>query len=208
MWIFSGFINQRDSYKQHPSNIIKFWQLEKWSRENEILFLIVAATNFIYPLYDSEGNLSDWIVRLDNLRKNLAGEKEYFIGISTGVEGAIKFSYFYKKASIIALSGTFDYNSLDKSSGEYKIHLKEFGYNIERWNKENPLNILSEFQNATLYLFCEKNSIYSKEQKIVLNANLTNLTIKTVILDEENTYHNWQFWANEKVLSNIKTIIN
>ncbi|MEJ5284895.1 MAG: hypothetical protein ACP5Q5_09225 [Brevinematia bacterium] len=206
VWIFPGYIDTKDSYSQLPTNIIEKWKLNKIS--NEILFLFPYKINFVYPLYEGK-NISRWIFELDNFRNLILKNKSYnevFIGISTGVEGAIKFNINRKNGIFIFLSGTYDYFILDKKSGEYKIHEKFFANDNDLWKKENPLYILKDFKGK-IHIFCEKNSIYFKQQKRLFEEKFQSLDVIPEIIGGENTFHNWEFWSSEKVVKRIEGLV-
>lgn len=206
VWIFPGYIDTKDSYSQFPTNIIKNWKLHKMS--NEILFLFPYKINSIYPLYEGN-NISRWIFELDYFKNLLLKDKSYneiFIGISTGVEGVIKFNFKRKDGIFIFLSGTYDYFILDKKSGEYKIHENFFGNDGDLWEKENPIYILKYFKGR-IHIFCEKNSIYFKQQERLFQEKYPFLEIIPEIIGEENTFHNWEFWGSEMVVKRIENLV-
>ncbi|MCX7820440.1 MAG: hypothetical protein N2258_02055 [Brevinematales bacterium] len=206
VWIFPGYIDNNDSYKQTPTNIIEKWKLYEF--KDDILFLIPYQVNSIYPLYEN-GKIASWINELGSFKTSLVKDNSYneiFIGISTGVEGAIKFNFLRKEGVFIFLSGTYDYFILDKNSGEYKIHQKFFKNNEDLWQRENPLTILKEFRGKA-YIFCEKNSIYFNQQKRLFEEKFDYFEICPAIIGEKNTYHNWNFWGDKKILERIKEII-
>ncbi len=202
IWIFPGYINEKDSFRQHPDIIFSKWKLGRYTNS---LVIIPYIPLTIYPLYETN-NLASWLKELEDLRSTLNSEKEIFIGISSGVEGAIKFNYFRKYGNFIFISGTFDYFSIPKNSGEYKIHEKFFGNNIGCWKKENPLYILEGYRGEA-YIFCEKNSIFYKQNLLLLKSKFNSFKIYPIIIGLENSYHNWDFWGSEKVISEIDLVI-
>ena len=209
VWIFHGYEPANDIYLQAPSYFIKNWNLEDFAESNKIVFILPEMGTSLY--------LSNDIEFLQEISKSILTNYPdvipvVFIGISTGVEGAIKFSPFTKGLeSIIAVSGTYNLLSLPKNSGEYLLHQKVFKNDQFLWINENPLTIMKKGKKLMLYLFSEENSIYFKQAEEIKTAGLTGILTNLEITDFfslGNGYsHGWDFWSNNSVLKKIHEII-
>lgn len=206
VWIFPGYITERDSYKQRPEYIVRYWKLDEYP--SDVLFVIPVVEKSVYPLYEGE-NFASWRESLRRFRRERihgVDRREIFIGISSGVEGTIKFVFPEKKGVFVWLSGTFDYVSLDRKMGEYLLHERIFGSWGERWLRENPLSLLMSYEGVA-YVFCEKSSIFYHQQERLLRADLPSLRVVPVYVGAWESGHNWAFWGDERVVEKLREII-
>jgi hypothetical protein len=214
IWLFHGYKPNGDPYKQSPAAFIENWGLIKLCKENGYLCIAPDMGTSLYQLsqLNDSTKLSDmrYLKELYNdiVFKNHRNVPIILAGVSTGVEGAIKFSTIIENVeSIIALSGTYDFMSLDSSGGEFRIHEQAFGNNQSVWFNENPVEILRRSVRLKLYLFCEEYSIYNAQARSLGNLRLTNLDIDERFDLGRGFTHSWQFWGNRRVVQAIKEIM-
>ena len=211
VWILHGYKPQGDPYFQSPAIIINNWSLQEISGLNHDVFFIPDMGMTIYSLcHGQEGKVSDIKILsglVDYFKCKLRQKGTIFVGISTGAEGAIKLaSCFSIKSVIVCLSGTFDYFSLPKSSDEYKIHEKIFKNSKDSWISENPVDILRTMKKTRVYVFSEENSIFRLQAESLIRAGLTNIDIIDKTALGKGFSHNWDFWKNPGLYSNLTLI--
>jgi len=172
----------------------------------------------LYPLtgFDDTGKITD-IRWLKEAYGTLVFEKHkrvslVLIGVSTGVEGAIKFSsvvsnFGASADSIVSFSGTFDFFGLDQNTGEYRIHKYIFKDDMNVWRKENPMESLKRLSRTKLYLFCEVNSIYRKQAEELRDQRLANIEIVDMLNLGKGFSHSWGFWGNSGVVKALHEIL-
>lgn len=214
IWLFHGYKPQGDPYRQSPKIFIENWGLINFCKANDFMLVAPDMGTSLYPLSD----VND-ATRISDIRylKELHNELVFnvhrnvptvLIGVSTGVEGAIKFSTLLENVdSIVALSGTYNFFSLPEDSGEYKMHERLFGDNIHRWYPENPTEILRHSVRLRLYLFCEQNSIYHTQTLELIDMKLPNLDIEEYLDLGKGFSHSWKFWGNKKTTDAIHAIL-
>ncbi|MCX7883358.1 MAG: hypothetical protein N2314_09080 [Brevinematales bacterium] len=206
VWIFPGYITEGDAYQQRPEHIVRFWQLDTYP--SHILFVFPVMSQTIYPLYEG-GEIASWIEKLQRFRREIlriSGQREIFVGISSGVEGTIKFMFPDKKGVFVWFSGTFDYASLDKSSGEYALHERVFGRWGSRWYEENPINLLSSYEGRA-YIFCEKRSLFYRQQHALLRNAFSSFQVFPVYVGAWESRHDWGFWGDKRVKEKLRNLI-
>ncbi len=213
IWIFPGFQAESDPYRQNPVWIIRYWELEKISGRIHAMIILPDIPGTVYPLYEKgTTKIHPDMLWLSGIHRGIINKyglsaRIIFSGISTGVEGVLKFaSIITNRAEIIAISGTFDYSKLDKFSGEYRIHLKQFGGDKESWHNENPVEIIKKFDRLKIYLFCEEKSVYSTQAKNLTQNNPDNVEIINFLDLGTDQIHGWKFWKRESVLNKLEDI--
>lgn len=215
LWIFHGYKPSGDSYSQSPINFISKWDLASLCRKNKIVCVIPDMGTSMYLL--TELNNSEKISDMRFL-KELYNEVIFnkykdapvlLAGVSTGAEGAVKFSTLIQNVeSITGISGTYDFFSLDKNSGEYRIHERVLGKESPEWIKENPLDILKRSVRTRMYLMSEHNSMYKHQAEIVLENKMSNIEAVDLLAMGKGHSHNWNFWGSWKVIKELRKIIN
>lgn len=221
LWLFHGFKPEGDPYAQSPMEFIARWDLVRLCKKEGYMLIAPDMGATMYPLVGSEdnGKISDmrW---LKEAYKGLVFKKHrdvnvVLIGVSTGVEGAVKFSSMILNVgssadSIIAFSGTYDFFSLEESTGEYRIHKYAFGdkrENLNVWRKENPMESLKKLGRTKLYLFCESNSIYRKQAEDLSAQRLANIELVDMLDYGKGYSHSWTFWGSQKVVKALNEIL-
>ena len=207
VWLFSGYRPKGDPYKQSPSVFIKKWDLEKTALKNKWVFVIPDMGTSLYARNGKVSDL-DW---LHNAYVELAEKypaKPYFIGVSTGVEGAVKLTALLEPSvPVIALSGTYDLFHLPADSGEYRLHRKTLGVKPSVWTNENPMYAFLDGRRYTVYLFCEEKSVYYEQALILGSAGFRNVEIINHLGLGKGKGHNWDFWGDPEVVKTVMGII-
>lgn len=214
VWVLHGYKPKGDPYLQSPFIIIKKWGLEKTALKNKwIVFLPDMGASLYARSGRTRNSVSDmdW---LQNAFSEFGGKYReqniplILIGISTGVEGAVKLSALMQQpAPVIALSGTFDLFSLPADSGEYRIHRKAFGVKPSAWTNENPMTVLSDGRHYSVSLFCEERSLFYDQAVLLGSAGLKNVEIRNFLHLGKDRRHNWDFWGDTNVVKAVMGII-
>lgn len=214
VWVLHGYKPKGDPYKQSPFVIIKKWELEKAAVRNKWVFILPDMGPTVYsrkPL--SKNSLSD-IDWLHNAFSELGekygsnGAPVFLIGISTGVEGAVKLSALSQPTvPVIALSGTFDLFSVPEKSGEYKLHRKAFGPRASVWTNENPMQLFTDGRRYTIYLFCEERSLFYDQALLLGSSGMKNVEVRNYLRLGKDRGHNWDFWGDPAVVKTVFGII-
>jgi hypothetical protein len=214
IWLFHGYKPEGDPYSQSPRIFIEKWHLVKLCRENDY---ICVAPDMGTSLYSVAGLANDekitdmrWLKEAYNriIFRKFKDLPAVLVGVSTGVEGAIKFSPLIQNVeSIVALSGTYDFFALSENSGEYRIHKYAFGTDINVWRAENPVEMLKHLVRIRLFLLCESGSIYKQQADIVKDLRLANIDVVDLLPLGKGYSHNWNFWGNKAVVKNLHEII-
>jgi hypothetical protein len=209
VWILHGYKPPGDPYLQDPAIIVKNWGLEKLSMATHDMFYLPDMGTTVYPM-NTLAPVSD-IEVLSNLvyyfKKKSQPEELIFAGISTGSEGAVKLASKYGGgATVVCISGTFDYSGLDPSAGEYKIHEKVFGDLKTAWKSENPVDIMMTMKKTRVYVFSEENSIFHEQARSIIKKGLTNIDIIDETKAGSGFSHNWGFWKSKAILSSLAEI--
>ncbi len=214
IWLFHGYKPAGDPYHQSPKIFIENWGLIKLCKANDFILIAPDMGTSLYPLYDynDEKRISDmrYLKELHNelVFKNHRSVPTALIGVSTGVEGAIKFSTLIDNIdSVVAISGTYDFFTLPEDSGEYRMHERVFGDNVRTWLSENPVEILRRSVRLRLYLFCEHNSIYHNQTLGVIDKRLPNLDIEEFLDLGKGFSHSWKYWGNKKVTKAVHDVL-
>jgi hypothetical protein len=214
LWIFHGYKPAGDPYQQSPEYFIQRWDLASQCRKHKIVCVIPDMGASMYLL--SELNDSDKISDMRFLKelyneivfKNYKAAPVLLAGVSTGAEGAVKFSTLIQNVeSITGISGTYDFFSLDKSSGEYRMHSHVLGKESPEWIKENPLDILKRSVRTRIYLMSEHNSMYRYQAEILLENKMSNLEAVDLLSLGKGFSHSWSFWGSWKVKQELWKII-
>jgi hypothetical protein len=214
LWIFHGYKPAGDPYLQSPVEFISKWDLASLCRKHNIVCVIPDMGTSMYLL--SELNDSDKISDMRFLKelyneiifKNYKDAPVILAGVSTGAEGAVKFSTTIQNVeSITGISGTYDFFSLDKKSGEYRIHEHALGKESPEWIKENPLDILKRSVRTRIYLMSEQNSMYKHQADILLENKMSNLEAVDLLSIGKGHSHNWSFWGSWKLKKELWKII-
>lgn len=213
VWIFHGYKPKGDPYRQSPFVFIRNWGLEKIATKNKWIFFLPDMGTSLYARTSSGSALPDmdWLHNAFsemNGPYGKSGVPVIFIGVSTGVEGAVKLSAMMQPTvPVIALSGTFDLFSVPPGSGEYKLHRKAFGAKASVWSNENPLNAMSDGRRYTIYLFCEERSIYYDQALLLGSSGIRNIEVKNHLGLGKGFGHNWDFWGDPAVVKAVFGII-
>jgi hypothetical protein len=214
IWLFHGYKPEGDPYQQSPEIFIQKWNLVQICRKNKYVCIIPDMGTSMYVLSDLNNSekVSDmrFLKELynDSIFKLYKDAPLIVIGVSTGVEGAVKFSSIVQNVeSIVGLSGTYDFFTLNKDSGEYRIHERVFGKDQSLWRNENPLDILKRSALTRLYVFCESQSIYYSQAKALLEDKMSNVEAVNVLDLGKGYTHGWGFWGNNKVVKKIQDIL-
>jgi hypothetical protein len=214
IWLFHGYKPAGDPYRQSPKIFVENWSLISLCKKMDYICIAPDMGKSVYPIstLNDDARLSD-LRFLRELHNELVFNAHRnvpvtLIGISTGVEGTIKFATLIENVeSIIALSGTYDFFALPENSGEYLIHEKTFGKERSVWLAENPREILRRSVRMKIHLFCESNSIYLSQAKDLIDQKMTNLDIDDRLFLGAGFSHNWNFWGNRKVIDAIREIL-
>jgi hypothetical protein len=214
IWLFHGFKPDNDPYLQDPSIFINNWTLADFCRKNNFVCIAPDMGSSMYPLsqYKNSEKVSEMFF-LKELYNEIIFNKHkdaplVIIGVSTGVEGAVKFSTLVSNVeSIIGISGTYDYYSIPKTSGEYRIHEFALGKDSAAWRDENPVEILKRSVRLKLYLFCESNSIYYSQAQALAGQKMSNIDIVNHLDLGKGFSHNWDFWGSGRVVRSILEIM-
>jgi len=222
IFIFHGYLINRDPYLQRPQYIIEKMNLKKYAEELEALIVIPQMNDTVYEKeylqtslkWDNNGNIAGGKWANEVLPQYIV--KKYFnnnqppmyaIGISTGAQGAIKFgiqnSKYIKK--VIGISGTYSLLNLPKDDGEYIIHDLIFGdrdKNLKIWKQEDIFKNIKKI-TFPLYLYSESNSVLTNQTKKILEYSKkhkrNNISGSYSIIAQSE--HNWIFWSNPKLLN-------
>ncbi|MGL4370397.1 MAG: hypothetical protein ACRCUT_12120, partial [Spirochaetota bacterium] len=170
IWIFPGYKPKGDPYSQSPRVFIEKWKMVQLCKENNFICIVPDMGTSVYPVTGMEDEY-----RISDMRW-LKEAYQYFVfapfkarpvviaGVSTGVEGAVKFSSEIQNVeSVVGVSGTYNFFSIPRESGEYQLHQRVFGDDPKIWRNENPVEILRRSVRTRLYLFCESQSMYSAQ---------------------------------------------
>lgn len=219
IWIFHGYKPAGDPYDQSPKNFIVRWGIPAICSRNNYVCVSVDMGTSLYPVYDfsNQSHISD-LRFLQEIYNELIFNKfknapVVIIGVSTGVEGSIKFVSVIDNLtveSLVALSGTYDLASpsLSVESGEYRIHERSFSDNSSWLLSENPVTILTrKAPRMNLYLFCEEYSIYRTQTNELLEKNISTINIENNLFLGNGFSHNWKFWGSRSVILKLKEII-
>jgi hypothetical protein len=204
LWIFHGYKPEGDPYKQSPEIFIKNLGLKDLSSWFNALVIIVDSGASLYSYSPESGmpELQIYNAIYDKLAKQYGSMPVILAGISSGAEGAVKFAPLINNLrSLICISGTYNFDSLAADSGEYKMHIKEYGSKSE-WEYEQPVRILPLLK-CNIILLSEENSIYRAQTKEASRIR----GIKKIEFIEsigKGKSHDWNFWGSEEV----KKIIN
>jgi hypothetical protein len=199
LWLFHGYKPDGDPYKQSPDIFIKNMKLRELSSWHNALVVIVDSGTSLYP-YNPDSGVSElqiYCALYDKFTKQYGALPAILIGVSSGAEGAVKFAPFVKNLnSLIGISGTYNFNSLEAGSGEYKIHLKEYGSPAE-WEYDQPVKIFPALK-CSIILLSEENSIYRSQA-----AEASHIPgIKKIEFTEgigKGKSHDWDFWGSAEV---------
>ena len=221
LWLFHGFKPEGDPYAQSPMEFILRWDLVRFCKKNDYMLIAPDMGATLYPMdgFEDAGKISDmrW---LKEAFGSLVFEKHkrtgvVLIGVSTGVEGSIKFAsvisnFGVSADSIVAFSGTYDFFTIDQGTGEYRIHKYLFGEmkdNLNVWRSENPMESLKRLSRTRLYLYCESNSIYRKQAEDLRDQRLANIEIADMLNLGKGFSHSWTFWGNPAVVKSLHSIL-
>jgi hypothetical protein len=214
VWLFPGFKPEGDPYRQAPSYFINNWGLSEFCKKNNFVCIIPDMGASMYPLneYKNSEKVSDMFFLKELYNEIIFNRHKdaplVIIGVSTGVEGAVKFSTLVSNVeSIIGISGTYDYYSIPKASGEYRIHEYALGKDSTLWRGENPVEILRKSVRLKLYLFCESNSIYFSQARMIANEKMSNIDIVNHLDIGKGYSHNWDFWGNDRIVRSLYLIM-
>ena len=218
LWLFHGFKPEGDPYAQSPMEFIKRWELVQLCRKNGYMLIAPDMGATLYPVtgFEDTGKITDirWLKEAYGtlVFGKYKGVSVVLIGVSTGVEGAIKFSsvvsnFGASADSIISFSGTFDFFTLDQNTGEYRIHKYVFKDDLNVWRKENPMESLKRLSRTKLYLFCEANSMYRKQAEDLRDQRFANIEIVDMLNLGKGFSHSWGFWGNRAVVKALHEIL-
>jgi hypothetical protein len=214
IWLFHGYKPAGDPYRQSPEIFIQKWNLVQVCRKNNYVCIVPDMGTSMYVLSDLNNSEKVSDMRFLKELYNEAIFKLYkdapliVIGVSTGVEGAVKFSSIVQNVeSIVGLSGTYDFFSLNRESGEYRIHERVFGTDQSLWRNENPLDILKRSARTRLYVLCESQSIYYPQAKMLLDDKMSNVEAVNVLDLGKGYSHSWGFWGSSKVIRKVQEIL-
>ena len=199
LWLFHGYKPDGDPYKQSPETFIKNLELKELSSWHNALVIIIDsdASLYSYNPENSRPELQIYCAIYDRLAKQYGNLPAMLIGISSGAEGAVKFAPFVNNLkTLIGISGTYNFDSLAPESGEYKIHIKEYG-NPEEWKYEQPLRIIPALK-CRLILLAEENSIF-RSQAIEAAGSLKMKNVEFIESIGKGKSHNWDFWGSPEV---------
>ena len=199
LWLFPGYKPDGDPYKQSPETFIRNMELKELSSWNNALVVIADSGTSLYS-YNPENvfpELQVYCAIYDRLSKQYGKLPAILIGISSGAEGAVKFAPFVNNLkTLIGISGTYNFDSLARESGEYKIHLKEYG-SPEEWKYEQPLRIIPALK-CKVILLAEENSIY-RQQAADAGRTLDMNNVQYIESIGKGKSHNWDFWGSAEV---------
>jgi hypothetical protein len=199
LWLFHGYKPDGDPYKQSPEIFIKNLGLQELSSWHNALVVIVDSGESLYSYLPENGipELQIYSSIYDKLIKQFGTLPAILVGVSSGTEGAVKFAPFVQKLnSIIGISGTYNFNSLAADSGEYKIHIKEYGSAAD-WEFEQPVKMLPALK-CKIVLLSEEKSIYRAQAS---EASKTPGIKKAEFIEAigKGKSHDWDFWGSEEV---------
>ncbi len=213
LWLFHGYKPEGDPYKQAPEIFIKNMDLKELSSWHNALVVIVDSGASLYAYNPDSGlpELQIYCGIYDKLIKQYGILPAVLAGVSSGAEGAVKFAPFVQKLySLLCISGTYDFNSLaadsseSKDSGEYKIHLKEYG-SAGDWKYEEPIRILPVLK-CNIILLSEEDLIYRAQAEtaarvlgIVSGKGSGTRKIEFIRNIGKGKSHDWYFWGSEEV---------
>lgn len=203
--VLAGYTPAGDPYRQLPEHFVSKWPLQKWADGNKIAFLVVNVGTSLYP--------QDMVDELLEKTRRLKGKKTLMlIGLSTGVEGVCKLiaSSCLDVRSVVGISGTYDLFSLEKESGEYRIHAKQWGERSESWKNHDPFHILSmpkKGRAITFHLFSEDLSIYRNQMDLFVDKNPAGVRLVSHPYCGKGMGHNWDFWASPCLIDKLGDLI-
>lgn len=214
VWLFHGFKPDGDPYNQSPREFIERWNLVQLCRKNGYMCIAPDMGASMYPLKEKDADKISDMRWLNEAYKELVFKKHkdlpvIVIGVSTGVEGAIKFSSIdqINIESVVAMSGTYDFFMLQENSGEYRIHQYVFGNSKNVWLAENPVEILKRLVRTKLYLFCESGSIYRKQAEMLRDQRFSNIDVVDKLALGNGYSHSWAFWGSAPVVKALHEIL-
>jgi hypothetical protein len=199
LWIFHGYKPDGDPYKQSSEIFIKNMGLKELSSWYNALIVIVDSGTSLYSYYTDNGlpELQIYCALYDKFAKQYGVLPVILAGISSGAEGTVKFAPFVNNLkSLICISGTYNFDSLPKDSGEYNIHLKGYGSKTE-WEYEQPVRIFPVLK-CRIILLSEENSIY-RSQAIETARTLKMKNIEFIEDIGKGKSHDWDFWGSAEV---------
>ncbi|MGA2142421.1 MAG: hypothetical protein ABSG94_08355 [Brevinematales bacterium] len=210
VYIFHGYRNSNDTYRQNPSNFIINWDLSGLSDKYGILFVMVDNGTSVYPVTKLDDPLSDMSM-MNELKKEIDGRYKAVkpplsIGFSAGVEGAVKFAILNDIKEIMAISGNYDLYSIPPN--EMAFHVKDFGKGSDIIEKENPITLLRK-SHETIYLFCEeKNRVNVKQAQALVNADIPGVKLIDLRALGKGYSHDWTFLTSPGITRNLEKIIS
>ncbi len=199
LWIFPGYKPDYDPYKQSPEIFISTFGLKELSSWYNTLVVIVDSGASLYAYNPNSGlpELQIYSTIYDTLCRQYGIVSAVLVGVSSGAEGAVKFSPFVRKLnSLICISGIYDYDSLSADSDEYKIHVKEYGSPVE-WKYEQPKKIFPSLK-CKIVLLSEEESVYRLQAEAVGRLQ-GKKNIKFMQDIGKGKSHDWDFWGSDEV---------
>ena len=213
IWIFPGYKPAGDPYAQSPRIFIENWKMIQLCIKNGYVCIVPDMGTSMYEMAGmmDEHTVTDmhWLKEAYKhyIFNDFRNAPVIIAGVSTGAEGAVKFSSVIQNVeSIIGMSGTYDFFSLPQSSGEYKIHQRVFGDNAGVWRDENPVEILKRSVRMKFYLFCESKSMYFSQAQLLKSQRIANIDVVDYLALGKGKSHNWDFWGSAPVIKTLHEI--
>jgi hypothetical protein len=218
--VIPGYSPKGDPYYQEPEQFVRRWNLAHLPQNNRMNFLVIGMGASMYPLAQSlktnqASDLRFLAAVISSNRERTGGLPVWLVGISTGVEGAVKLRAMAPKLGlqgikgIIGISGTWDFSRLDPKSGEYGLHKALFGSDKKIWAAENPLNLIKKIddEDLSIHIFSEKKSIFFDQMMEVKNLPRNKTRIEIHPGFGYGFQHNWDFWASPELVRYVFHVI-
>jgi hypothetical protein len=210
VYIFHGYKNADDTYKQSPVFFISNWNLDALSKKYGVLFVLPDNGTSVYPVSKLGDPLSDMgmmnSLKVEIDKRYKAVKPPLSIGFSAGVEGAVKFAVLNGISEIMAISGNYDLHKLPDN--EMAFHVKDFGPGEDILEKENPITLLKN-ASKTIYLFCEEhNDVNVGQAQDLVDASLPGIKLIDLRNLGKGYSHDWKFITSPAILTNLERIVS